>query len=118
MTAPNSTAVQRCIKEAVEDAGIHADEIGLINGHLTATAKDATEIKNWSEALNRKGKDFPYIHSLKSMTGHCLGASGAIECVAALLGLKNDFIFPSLTAKTYILKLQPSSTQKKYRINL
>ncbi len=99
MTAPNSTAVQRCIKTAIENAGITADEIDLINGHLTATAKDATEIKNWSEALNRKGKDFPYIHSLKSMTGHCLGASGAIECVAAVLGLKNDFIFPSINCE-------------------
>ncbi|MBK7377109.1 MAG: beta-ketoacyl-[acyl-carrier-protein] synthase family protein [Chitinophagaceae bacterium] len=99
MTAPNSTAVQRCIKTAIENAGITADEIDLINGHLTATSKDATEIKNWSEALNRKGKDFPYIHSLKSMTGHCLGASGAIECVAAVLGLKNDFIFPSINCE-------------------
>lgn len=99
MTAPNSTAVQRCIKDAIENSGITADEIDLINGHLTATSKDATEIKNWSEALNRKGKDFPYIHSLKSMTGHCLGASGAIECVAAVLGLKNDFIFPSINCE-------------------
>jgi len=99
MTAPNSAAVQRCIKEAVEDAGIHVNEIDLINGHLTATTKDATEIKNWAEALNRKGNDFPYIHSLKSMTGHCLGAAGAIECVAAVLGLKNDFIFPSLNCE-------------------
>ena len=99
MTAPNSMAVQRCIKAALENAGITADEIDLINGHLTATSKDATEIKNWSEALNRKGKDFPYIHSLKSMTGHCLGASGAIECVAAILGLKNDFIFPSINCE-------------------
>ena len=99
MTAPNSAAVQRCIKAAMENAGISADEIDLINGHLTATAKDATEIKNWCEALSRNGKDFPYIHSLKSMTGHCLGASGAIECVAAILGLKNDFIFPSINCE-------------------
>lgn len=33
------------------------------------------------------------------MTGHCLGAAGAIECVAAVLGLKNDFIFPSLNCE-------------------
>ncbi len=99
MTAPNSIAVQRCIKDAVQSAGIHTAEIDLINGHLTATSKDATEIKNWSEALNRKGKDFPYIHSLKSMTGHCLGAAGAIECVAAVLGLKDDFIFPSVNCE-------------------
>ncbi len=99
MTAPNSIAVQRCIKTAVENAGITADEIDLINGHLTATSKDAAEINNWSTALNRTGKNFPYIHSLKSMIGHCLGAAGAIESVAAVLGLKEGFIFPSINCE-------------------
>ncbi len=99
MTAPNNEAVQRCIKDAVENAGIHADAIDLINGHLTATAKDATEIQNWAAALNRKGNDFPFIHSLKSMTGHCLGAAGAIESVAAVLGLKSGYIFPSINCE-------------------
>lgn len=96
MTAPNSLAVQRCIQDAVANAGIHADEIELINGHLTATIKDTVEIENWSLALNRKGNNFPFIHSLKSMVGHCLGAAGAIEAVAAVLGLQNGFIFPSI----------------------
>lgn len=99
MTAPNNEAVQRCITSAVENAGIHANEIDLINGHLTATTKDAAEINNWSAALNRKGTDFPYIHSLKGMTGHCLGAAGAIESVAAVLGLHEGFIFPSINCE-------------------
>jgi 3-oxoacyl-[acyl-carrier-protein] synthase-1 len=99
MTAPNNEAVQRCIKAAIENAGISADEIDLINGHLTATIKDAAEISNWSAALNRKGNDFPYIHALKSMTGHCLGAAGAIESVAAVLGLYHGFIFPSVNCE-------------------
>ena len=99
MTAPNNEAVQRCIKNAVNNAGIHADEIDLINGHLTATIKDAAEINNWATALNRKGNDFPYIHSLKALTGHCLGAAGAIESVAAILCLQNDFIFPSVNCQ-------------------
>jgi len=95
MTAPNSTAVQRCIKAAIENANIQADDIDLINGHLTATIKDPVEIENWAAALGRKGADFPYIHSLKSMIGHCLSGAGAIESVAAILGLKNGFIFPN-----------------------
>jgi 3-oxoacyl-[acyl-carrier-protein] synthase I len=99
MTAPNNEAVQRCIKDAVENAGIHANEIDLINGHLTATIKDAAEINNWSAALNRKGNNFPYIHTLKGMTGHCLGAAGAIESVAAVLGLYHGFIFPSINCE-------------------
>ncbi len=99
MTTPNAAAVKRCITNAVENAGIDVAEIGLINGHLTATSKDAEEVNNWATALNRKGKKFPYIHSLKAMTGHCLGAAGAIESVAAVLGLANDFIFPSVNCE-------------------
>ena len=59
MTAPNAEAVQRCIREAVTDAGISAAEVNLINGHLTATVKDTDEIENWAIALDRKGSDFP-----------------------------------------------------------
>ena len=99
MTAPNNEAVQRCIKAAVDNAGIHSDEIDLINAHLTATIKDAAEINNWAFALNRKADNFPYVHSLKSMTGHCLGAAGAIESVAAILCLEHDFIFPSINCE-------------------
>jgi 3-oxoacyl-(acyl-carrier-protein) synthase len=96
MTAPNVEAVQRCIKEAISNSGIKATDIDVINGHLTATIKDPVEIKNWSEALGRKGLNFPYINSLKSMVGHCLSASGAIESVAAILELREGFIFPSI----------------------
>jgi 3-oxoacyl-[acyl-carrier-protein] synthase-1 len=99
MTAPNSIAVQRCIKGALQIAGIKASEVDAINGHLTATSKDATEIQNWSIALNRKGSDFPYINSLKSTIGHCLSAAGSIECVASILQLHHDFIFPNINCE-------------------
>lgn len=99
MTAPNSKAVQQCLKEAVENAGIHPNDIDLINGHLTATAKDATEVKNWTVALQRSGKDFPYIQSLKSMIGHCLAAAGSIESVASIIQLNEGFIFPTLNCE-------------------
>jgi len=99
MTAPNSIAVQRCIKGALQNAGIKASEVDAINGHLTATSKDATEIQNWSIALNRKGSDFPFINSLKSTIGHCLSAAGSIECVASILQLHHDFIFPNINCE-------------------
>ena len=95
MTAPNPTAVQKCIKDAVANAGIQANEIDAINGHLTATSKDSLEIANWSEALGRSGADFPYINSLKSMIGHCLSGAGSIESVASILQLHHGFIFPN-----------------------
>jgi len=96
MTAPNSIAIQKCITDALTDAGITASELEYINGHLTATIKDTDEIKNWSSALNRKDNDFPYINSLKGMTGHCLAASGSIEIVSAILQLHEGFIFPNV----------------------
>ena len=95
MTAPNPIAVQKCIIDAMANAGITSNEIDTINGHLTATSKDSLEIHNWSEALNRKGKDFPHINSLKSMVGHCLSASGSVESVASVLQVYNGFIFPN-----------------------
>lgn len=93
MTAPNSEAVQRCITTAITSAGISANDIDAINGHLTATTKDSLEIENWTKALNRNGNNFPYINSLKSMTGHCLSAAGSIESVATVLQLYEGFLF-------------------------
>jgi 3-oxoacyl-[acyl-carrier-protein] synthase-1 len=99
MTAPNSMAVQRCIRAAVENSGVNADNIDAINGHLTATAKDALEVQNWAIALNRNQHNFPYINSLKAMIGHCLSAAGSIECVASVLQLNQGFIFPSVNCE-------------------
>jgi len=96
LTAPNAEAVQRCIKKAIENSGIDANAIEVINGHLTATSKDGLEIENWTKALKRKGKDFPYINSTKSMIGHCLAAAGAIECVASVIQLKHQFVAPNI----------------------
>lgn len=99
MTAPNSDAVQQCIRRAVINAEIDSVDIDAINGHLTATNMDSTEIQNWAEALGRKGQDFPYINSLKSMVGHCLAASGSIESVATVLQLKENFIFGNINCE-------------------
>ena len=99
MTAPSPEGVIRCITQALKDANISADKIDCISGHLSSTMADPIEIKNWTLALQRKGKSFPYINSLKSMTGHCLGATGAIETIAAVLELKEQFIHPSINCE-------------------
>ncbi len=99
MTAPNSNAVQRCIKDAVDSAGIQSSEVDTINGHLTATAKDPTEIKNWTKALNRTGADFPYVNSFKGLFGHCLAASGSIESVGAVLQFKEGQVFGNINCE-------------------
>lgn len=99
LTAPNAEAVQKCISKALVNANISADKIDVINGHLTATSKDALEIENWTRALQRKKNGFPYINSLKSQVGHCLAASGAIESVASVLQIKHQFVFPNINCE-------------------
>jgi 3-oxoacyl-[acyl-carrier-protein] synthase-1 len=99
LTAPNAEAVQRCLTQACKNSGTHPHEIQLINGHLTATAKDVLEIHNWSLALDRKGADFPFINATKSTIGHCLAAAGSIECVASILQLYEGFIAPNINCE-------------------
>jgi len=99
MTAPNSEAVVRCIKSAVESSGIHPNEIDLISGHLTSTKGDPIEVENWVEALGRKGEDFPMINAPKSMIGHSIAGAGSIELIACALQIENDFIHPSLNTE-------------------
>ena len=96
MTAPNPKAVIRCIIKALEQAEVQPEDVDVINGHLTATSKDALEIGNWKTALKRSKDNFPYINSLKGMIGHCISASGSIECVASVLQLYEQFVFPNV----------------------
>ncbi|MEJ5963182.1 beta-ketoacyl-[acyl-carrier-protein] synthase family protein [Pedobacter immunditicola] len=99
MTAPNNFAVQKCMQEALKNADIEADDLDAINGHLTATMMDCMEIQNWAAALNRRGRKFPYINTLKGMVGHCLSAAGSIESVAAVLQIEQGFLFPNINCE-------------------
>jgi 3-oxoacyl-(acyl-carrier-protein) synthase len=99
MTAPNPEGILRCIAQALLAAKVTPSDIDLIAGHLTATMGDPLEVSLWSKALNRKGRDFPWINALKSMVGHCLGASGTIECVAGVLQLYHQQVHPSINCE-------------------
>jgi 3-oxoacyl-(acyl-carrier-protein) synthase len=107
ITAPNPEGVRRCVQGAIADAGIDSREIDAINGHLTATYADPVEVKNWSNALGRGPDTFPYINSTKSMIGHCLGAAGAIECVAAVLQIYKGFVHPSINCEDLHPEIAP-----------
>lgn len=118
LTAPNPIAVQKCIQQAMTNAGISGKDVDAINGHLTATIKDGLEISNWCEALNRKGIDFPYINSLKSTVGHCLSAAGSIESVAAVLQLYKGFIFPNRNCEDLHPEIQELVDSSKIPLKL
>ncbi|MFH0867330.1 MAG: beta-ketoacyl synthase N-terminal-like domain-containing protein [Bacteroidota bacterium] len=99
MTSPNPDGVIACITNAIKDANISSNDIDCISGHLSSTMADAIEIRNWTKALQRYKNDFPYINSLKSMTGHCLGAAGTIEIIAATLEISKQFLHPSINCE-------------------
>lgn len=113
MTSASNEAVERCISVALENSNVSGNEIDVINGHLTATNRDSTEIKNWVKALKRRKSEFPYINSLKGMTGHCLSASGSIECVASVLQLHHDFLFPNVNCEDIHPEILESIDEEK-----
>jgi 3-oxoacyl-(acyl-carrier-protein) synthase len=99
MTAPSPDGVRRCIRSAVLEAKIQAHQIGYVNGHLTGTMADPMEIQNWLAALELAPEKFPAINSTKSMIGHSLGATGAIESIATVLQMTNNFVHGSLNCE-------------------
>lgn len=107
MTSPNPEGVRRCIRAAIDDAGVRLEEIDAINGHLTATGADPKEVKAWAEALESSPGRLPPITSTKSMIGHALGAAGAIESVAAVLMLRGGFIHPSINCEDLHPEIAP-----------
>jgi len=99
MTSPSGYSVQRCIRSALLHAGVKADQIDYINGHLTATGADPQEIASWQAALEVADGKFPSINSTKSMIGHSLGAAGAIECAATLVQMHHGFVHGSINCE-------------------
>jgi len=107
MTAPNPESVRRCIRGALADAGVSGDEVGAINGHLTATLADPREVASWAAALGRGPGELPPITSTKSLIGHALGAAGALESVATTLMLARGFIHPSINCEDVHPEIEP-----------
>ncbi len=107
MTAPNPQGVARCIRAALADAGVGGGEVGAINGHLTATGADPSELRCWAAALGRAPGKLPPITSTKSMIGHALGAAGAIEAIATVLMLERGFVHPSINCDDVHPEIEP-----------
>lgn len=101
MTAPEekATGITECIKIALEDAHIKPEDLGYINAHGTSTIlNDRLETLGFKKAL----KDHAYnvqISSTKSMTGHALGAAGAIESIAVIKAIQTSLIPPTIHLK-------------------
>jgi 3-oxoacyl-[acyl-carrier-protein] synthase II len=98
MTAPDPQAsgAVRCMRSALQDAGVHPERVDYINAHGTATpANDRMETRGIKEVFGKKAHEIP-VSATKSMTGHTLGAAGAIEGVVSVLGIVQNFIPPTI----------------------
>ncbi len=98
MTAPDPQAsgAARCIEAALQDSGVAPEQVDYINAHGTATpANDPVETRAIKAVFGQRAYHIP-VSSTKSMTGHTLGAAGAIEAVACVLGIFHHFIPPTI----------------------
>ena len=101
-TAPMETGegAAQAMRDALEDAGIEASDIDYINAHGTSTPlNDTAETNAIKRALGEEAYNIN-ISSTKSMTGHLLGAAGAVEAVFSLLAMQNNFIPPTINLDT------------------
>jgi len=99
MTAPDSEAsgAARAMKAALADAGLEPEAVDYINAHGTGTpANDMTETRAIRAVFGKRAYAIP-VSSTKSMTGHTLGASGALEAVISLLAIDQAFIPPTIS---------------------
>lgn len=98
--AEGGEGAARCMKLAIEDAGIEVSDIGYINAHGTSTkANDKGETAAVKSVFGKHAYELS-ISSTKSMTGHLLGASGAIEAIITALAIKEKFLPPTINYKT------------------
>jgi nodulation protein E len=96
MTQPSSEGPAKAIRLALKDAGIGPEQIQYVNAHGTGTSvNDATETRALHLAFGDHASKLT-ISSTKAMHGHTLGAAGALECTAALLGMTNGFVPPTI----------------------
>ncbi|MFC1568821.1 beta-ketoacyl-ACP synthase II [bacterium] len=98
ITAPHcdGDGAVRAMKLAVQDAGVNLDDVDYINAHGTSTSlNDKTETLAIKTVFGDKAYQIP-ISSNKSMTGHLLGATGAVEFVSSILSIQNELLPPTI----------------------
>jgi len=103
MTAPSETGegAAKAMELALNDAGVTADKVDYINAHGTSTQlNDKVETMAIKRALGEEKAGKVMISSSKSMTGHLLGAAGAVEAIVCTLALRDGIVPPTINHET------------------
>ena len=109
MTAPHpeGIGVTAVMKNCLENAGLKPEDVDAINTHGTSTPLgDVAELKAISKVFGDHAKNIN-INSTKSMTGHLLGAAGAIEAIASVLSIQNGIVPPTINHSTVDENIDP-----------
>jgi len=109
MTAPHpdGIGVVAVMKNCLENAGLNPEDVDHINTHGTSTPLgDVAELKAISEVFGPHAKNIN-INSTKSMTGHLLGAAGAVEAIASILAIQHGVIPPTINHETVDENIDP-----------
>ncbi len=95
--SPECEAAARAMKNSYEEAGLASEDITYINAHGTSTGlNDKYETRAIKIALGEENARKVKINSTKSMTGHMLGGTGAVEAIVSALSIKDDFIHQTI----------------------
>ena len=109
MTAPHpeGIGVVRVMENCLKDAGLKPEDVDTINTHGTSTPLgDVAELKAISQVFGAHAPNIN-INSTKSMTGHLLGAAGAIEAIASILAMKHGIVPPTINHTTVDENIDP-----------
>lgn len=95
-THPEGTGALKAMQLALEDAGLTPGDIDYLNAHATSTPiGDFSEIKAITRLMEGNFSNL-HVSATKSMTGHLLGAAGAVEAIASILAIKNSLVPPTI----------------------
>jgi len=98
--APHGEFQAKCMQLAIDDAGMKPEDIDYVNAHGTSThMNDMGESEAIKSVFGAAAKDI-CVSSIKSMTGHLLGAAGGAECIATALAIENALIPPTINYET------------------
>ena len=104
---PEGIGVTAVMKNCLENSGIKPEDVDHINTHGTSTPLgDVAELKAISAVFGEHAKNIN-INSTKSMTGHLLGAAGAIESIAAILAMKHSIVPPTINHQNFDENINP-----------